>query len=69
MSGANHRFFTQHLFSSEHIRIAFLSRDRAISSGLFVRMRSIWMVDLMMVAIALGFSLVALGYVVACDRM
>jgi len=27
------------------------------------------MFDLMMVAIALGFFVVALGYVVACDRM
>jgi hypothetical protein len=27
------------------------------------------MLDLMMIAIALGFFLVALGYVIACDRM
>jgi hypothetical protein len=27
------------------------------------------MLDLMMVAIALGFFVIALGYVIACDRM
>jgi hypothetical protein len=27
------------------------------------------MLDVMMIAIALGFFLVALGYVIACDRM
>jgi hypothetical protein len=27
------------------------------------------MLDLMMVAIALGFFVLALGYVIACDRM
>jgi hypothetical protein len=27
------------------------------------------MLDVMMVAIALGFFVVALGYVIACDRM
>jgi hypothetical protein len=28
-----------------------------------------FMLDVMMVAIALGFFVVALGYVIACDRM
>jgi hypothetical protein len=31
--------------------------------------RRISMLDVMMVAIALGFFVLALGYVIACDRM
>jgi len=32
-------------------------------------MRSVPMLDVLMVVIALGFFVVALGYVIACDRM
>jgi hypothetical protein len=34
-----------------------------------VTSRRVSMFDVMMVAIALGFFVIALGYVVACDRM
>jgi len=33
------------------------------------RSNGVPMLDVMMIAIALGFFLVALGYVIACDRM
>jgi len=32
-------------------------------------MRRVPMLDVLMVVIALGFFVVALGYVIACDRM
>ncbi len=38
---------------------------RAVSRGLEENS----MFDMMMVAIALGFFVLALGYVIACDRM
>lgn len=36
---------------------------------LFAGQEEISMLDVMMVAIALGFFVLALGYVIACDRM
>jgi hypothetical protein len=42
--------------------------DRRLAPAPVLKM-GVPMLDVMMVAIALGFFVVALGYVVACDRM
>ncbi len=50
-------------------RLVRITRVRASQSADSQPLDEVLMLDVLMLAIALGFFVVALGYVIACDRM